>query len=77
MIYYWRKIVKTFAADDDGNVTKVEIDCLQKRKKNILSDPKGWTRTERNTQKRHRHSRQRIQSHILWTRGSHDNEKHF
>ena len=33
MIYYWRKIVKTFAADDDGNVTKVEIDCLQKKKK--------------------------------------------
>ena len=35
MIYYWGKIVKTFAADDDGNVTKVEIDCLQKKKKHF------------------------------------------
>ena len=49
VIYYWGKIVKTFADDDDSPVNKVEIDCLQK--KNISSDPKEWTWTERNTKK--------------------------
>ena len=45
MIYFWGKIIRTFADDDDTPVTKAEIDYLQK--KNISSNPNEWTWIQR------------------------------
>ena len=50
MIYFWGKILKTFADDDGSPVTNAEIHYLQK--KNISSNPKEWPWIERNKDKK-------------------------
>ena len=45
LTYYWGKVTKVFSEDEEGEVTRVELDFL--RKKTITSNPKGWSWIER------------------------------
>lgn len=45
LTYYWGKVTKVFSENEDGEVTRVEVDFL--KKKTITSDPKDWSWVER------------------------------
>ena len=39
--YYWGKVIKTFAQDEDADIDSLPINFL--KQKNIGSDPSQWT----------------------------------